>query len=210
MKIGLILSASALAVAAVAVAAMPLQDAKAKTRPDDKAALGAMDPAAMEAAMKKASTLGPQHADLKQMVGTWKTHVKEWEDPAQPAQESDGTSVMEMSLGDRQLIEHFSGTMMGMPYEGTGILGFNNMTGEYEHVWMDNFNTGKMWSHGTKAADGTVTMTADTQCPMGPMQCRMVTTHVSDNAQHFEMYGTVAGAPEFKMMEIDYTRSASR
>jgi UPF0288 family protein (methanogenesis marker protein 3) len=99
---------------------------------------------------------------------------------------------------------------MGQPYEGMGILGFNTTTGEYEHVWMDNYGTGKMWSHGTKAADGTITTTADTQCAMGPMKCRMITTHVSDNAQHFEMFCTMGGMPEFKMMEIDYTRGASR
>lgn len=209
MKIGLILSAGALAVAAVAVAAMPLQDAKAKSR-DDHGAMAGMDKAAMQAEMEKAGALGPQHAELKRMVGTWSTKVKMWEDPSQPPQESNGTSTMEMAMGGRQLIEHFSGTMMGQPYEGMGILGYNNSTGEFEHVWMDTMNTGKLWSHGTKAADGTVTMMGEMTCAMGPQKMRMVTTHADGDSQHFEMYCTMAGMPEMKVMEIDYTRGASR
>jgi len=209
MKIGLLLSAGALAVAAVAVAAMPPQDAKAKTRDDKAAGMHGMDQAAMEAKMKELGTPGPQHAELKKMAGTWTVAMKCWMDPSQPPQASTGTSTIEMA-NDRFLIEHFSGEMPGMGhYEGTGTLGFNNATKEYEHVWRDNFNTGMMWSHGTKAADGTCTMTGNSNCAMGPMTCRTVSKMTGDNAFHFEMYGTMTGAPEMKMMEMDYTRGGA-
>jgi hypothetical protein len=207
MKTGLMLGLGALAVAAVAVAAVPVQDAKAKSR-DEKTAAGAhggMDKAAMEARMKELGTPGPAHAELKKMVGTWEIQMKCWEDPSQPPQESSGTSQMEMSF-DRHLVEHFTGTLMGQPYEGTGLLGFNNATKEYEHVWRDSMNTGMMWSHGTKSADGTLTMTGESNCAMGPMSVRTVSKVSGDNAMHFEMYGTISGMPEMKMMEMDYSR----
>jgi len=209
MKYGVILSAGALAVAAVAVAAMPLQDAKAKTRGDDKAAAaGQMDPAMM-AKMKELSTPGAQHAELKKMVGTWNIAMKMWMAPGQPEMASTGTSTIEM-VNDRFLVEHFSGEMPGMGhYEGTGTMGFNNGTKEYEHVWRDNSNTGMMWSHGTKGADGTVTMTGNSTCAMGPMTCRTVSKMNGDNAFHFEMYCTMAGQPEMKSMEMDYTRAGA-
>ena len=208
MKFGLMLGAGALAVAAVAVAAVPVQDAKAKTRGDEHGAMGGMDAAAMEAAMKKASTPVAEHAELKKMVGNWEINMKCWQDPSQPPEETTGTSKIEMIFGDRQLVEHFSGSMMGQPYEGMGIMGFNTSTGEYEHVWMDGMNTGKMWSHGKKAADGTLTMMGESHCAMGPMTCRMVMKDISADAHHFEMYCTMAGMPEMKMMEMDYKRAA--
>ena len=201
MKMGIFLSASALAVAAVAVAAMPLQDAKAKSKPDDKAAHG-MDPAAMEAMMKP----GPAHAEMKKQVGTWTVKQKCWEDATKPATESTGTATFEMS-NDRHLIQNYSGEMPPYgKYAGTGIMGFNNATQQYEHVWRDTMNTGMMWSTGTKAADGTITLKGTSHCAMGEMSCRMVSKMTSDNAMHFEMYGTMAGQPEMKMMELDYTR----
>jgi len=205
MKFAVILSAGALAVAAVAIAAMPVQDAKAKTKPDDKAMGGAMDPAAMHAKMMELNKPGPEQAELKKMVGTWQIKCKSWEAPGEP-QESTGTSTIEM-VNDRFIIEKFSGEMPGMGhYEGTGTMGFNNATKEFEHVWRDNMNTGMMWSTGKKAPDGTTTMMGKSHCPMGEMSCRTVSKMMGDNAFHFEMYGTIAGAPEMKMMEMDYTR----
>jgi hypothetical protein len=206
MKFAVILSAGALAVAAVAVAAMPVQDAKAKSRPDDKANAGAaMDPAAMHAQMMELGKPGPEQAQLKKMVGTWQIACKSWEGPGEP-QLSTGTSTIEM-VNDRFLIEKFSGEFPGMGhYEGTGTMGFNNATKEFEHVWRDNFNSGMMWSTGTRGADGSVTLTGKSHCPMGEMSCRSVSKMMGDNAFHFEMYGTMAGMPEMKMMEMDYTR----
>ena len=205
MKIGLILSAAALCVAAVAVAAMPVQDAKAKAKPDDKM-MG--DKAAMDAAWTKAAELGPQHAELKKMVGNWTTHVKDYGAGPDKPLESDGTTTYEMALGDRFLIEHSKGSMGGMPFEGLGILGYNNITGQYDSVWLDNMGTQIMVSHGTKGADGAVTFKGDMDNPMGggKMPVRFIVKHADDNHSHFEMYASMGG-PEMKVLEMDSTRS---
>jgi Protein of unknown function (DUF1579) len=209
MKIGLLLSAGALVVAAVAVAAMPPQDARAKSREDESAAKPGMDTAAMHAQMVEMNKPGPEHAEMKKMVGTWQVAVKTWDDPAQSPDNSTGTSIIEMA-NDRQLLEHFTGTFAEMgKYEGWGVLAFNNATKEYEHVWRDNMNTGLMWSTGKKAADGTLTMTGKSTCAMGPMTCRTVSKMNGDNAYHFEMYCTIQGMPEMKMMEMDYTKGGA-
>ena len=207
MKIGLILSAGALAVAAVAVAAMPLQDAKAKGR-DDHAGHGhgAQDP--MMEAMIKAGTPGPQHDEMKKMAGTWKAHVKSYNDPNQPPAESDGTSTYEMTLDGRYLLERFSGEMPGMgPFNGMGILAFNNVTSEYEHIWMDSMSTGIFMSKGKPNADGSCTFKGEMDNPMGggKWPCRMEFKPAGENQRHFEMWCSMGG-PEVKMMEITYTR----
>lgn len=204
MKMGIFLSAGALAVAAVAVAAMPLQDAKAKSKPDDKAMHG-MDPA-MAAKMKELGTLGPAHADMKKKVGTWNVSMKCWMDPSQPPSESTGTSTISLEF-DRHMVENFSGEMPGMGhFDGRGVLAYNNATKEYEHVWRSSMDTGMMFSKGTMAADGTLTLTGNSHCVEGPMTCRMVTKPTGENTFTFEMYCSVQGKPEAKSMELHYTK----
>jgi hypothetical protein len=120
--------------------------------------------------------------------------------------ESDGTNTYEMALGDRFLIEHSKGSMGGMAFEGMGILGYNNFTGQYDSVWLDNMGTQIMVSHGTKGADGAITFKGEMDGPGGKIPSRFIEKHVDDNHSHFEMYGSMGG-PEMKLMEMDSTRS---
>ena len=203
MKFGLILSAAALAVAAVAVAATPLQDAKAKV--DDK---GMGDMAAVQELWAKAGALGPQHEAFAQKAGTWNQVVKMYM-PGLPPMESKSTATRETILGGRFLIEKVKGDMGPMgPFEGQGMLGYNVMTKQYDHVWTDSMSTGMMISHGAAAADGTVAMTGEYDDPAGAkVKTRTVSKTVSDNEEHFEMYEIHGSAPEAKVMEITYTRA---
>jgi len=207
MKIGIILGAAALCVAAVAVAAMPVQDAKTKAKPDDKM-MGEM--AGMMEAWSKAGALGPQHQALAKQVGTWNQVVKMWMAPGAPPMETKSTATRELILGGRFLVEKVKGDMGPLgPFEGHGILGYNNLTKQYDHVWLDSMGTGMMISHGTAAPDGTITMTGQYDDAMtgGVTKTRTVSKMVSDNEQKFEMYETKGSAPEAKTMEITYTRA---
>jgi hypothetical protein len=209
MKIGLILSASALAVAAVAVAAMPLQDAKAKAKPDDKAMEEMAK--AMEA-WGPAGALGEQHKAFAKQTGSWDLTVKMYP-PGMPPMESKSTATRETILGGRFLVEKVKGEMApGMPFEGHGILGYNNLTKQYDHVWMDSMSTGMMLSHGTAGADGAITMTGEYDDAMtgGKTKTRTISRTVNDNEQTFEMYETRGSTPEVKSMEITYKRAAAR
>jgi hypothetical protein len=201
MKIGIILGLGAAAVAAVVLSAMP-QDAKAKTRDTGG------DDAMMEA-MMKAGTPGRAHKEFAQSAGEWKTVAKTWShtDPDAAPETSEGNSNIEMIMGGRYMIEKYSGEMPGMgPFEGMGIMAFNNVTSEFEHIWLDSMSTGVMYSSGTET-DGVITLTGEFADPMsGEMvQCRSVSTKVSDNERFFEMFCTMEGT-EIKMMEITYTR----
>jgi len=208
MKIGIILGAAALCVAAVAVAAMPVQDAKTKAKPDDKM-MGEM--AGMMEAWSKAGALGPQHQALAKQVGTWNQVVKMWMAPGAPPMETKSTATRELILGGRFLVEKVKGDMGPMgPFEGHGMLGYNNLTEQYDYVWMDSMSTGMMISHGTAEADGTITLTGDYDDPItdAKTKTRTVTKMISDNEQKFEMYESKDGQPEAKTMEIVYTRAA--
>ncbi|MBP9855658.1 MAG: DUF1579 family protein, partial [Candidatus Omnitrophica bacterium] len=101
---------------------------------------------AMQKQMMEYSTVNENHAVLNSLAGSWNTHASFWMDPKGPAQESDGTSQNAIIMGGRFLEQKFSGSMMGQPFEGRGIFGYDNFRKEYTGIWFDNFATGMMVS----------------------------------------------------------------
>jgi hypothetical protein len=187
------------------------KDAKAKpaSAPAAGGAAPAMDPAIM-AKMTAFATPGPDHKVLDACVGKWTTHVKIWMDPAAPATESDGTGEGKWIMGGRYLQEDFKGTVMGQPFEGMGITGFDNMKKAYVGTWIDNFGTGIMTSEGTyDAAKKTISCTS--QCPDATMtkyvSSRMVSTLIDANTHKLEMFAPDKSGKEYRSMEITYTRA---
>lgn len=182
--------------------------AKTTAAKQDAKAQAPMTEAEMMAAWDKARTLGPQHEAFAKDVGTWDLTLTAWMDPSAPPETYTSTAVRELALGGRYLIEKVKGDMGEFgPFEGMGILGFNNLTQQYSHVWMDSMSTGWMQSTGTASADGTVTMTGSYDDAMtgGKTKARTVTKHISADEQHFAMYED-RGQGETKTMEIVYKR----
>ena len=179
---------------------------------DKKAASkkGEPDQAAMMAAMQKYATPGPEHALLKQLAGQWTCNVKMWMDPSKPPQESPATEEAKMVMGDRYLHQHVNGNFMGMPFEGSGLMGYDNAKKKYIGAWIDNMGTGIMTSEGTyDAAKKTFTMESTFIDPMTgkPAKSRAVLRIESDTKHVYEMYSKPPGSnKEMKMMEITYTR----
>ena len=208
MKLGFLISVGALAAAALAAATIP-QDAKphypetpSATPPSQQA----QDQAAMQDAMRKAAAVGDQQRDFGKCVGTWQVKYTCFMDPSHP-QEGSGTSTFETILGGRYLVEHASGTMPPMgPFQGMGVMGFNNTTNEYEHVWLCDQGTGIMSSHGTRLPDGTVSMTGEYVDPVTKSKstCQMTWKDLSENEKRFEM--TCKQPTNEMRMEALYTR----
>jgi hypothetical protein len=168
------------------------------------------DQQAMMDKMMKAATPGPQHAMLAKMAGEWNASVKFMMDPAQGWQESQSTSTVTSLMDGRYCQEVTNGQMMGMPFSGQGLTGFDNVTGKYVSTWIDNMGTGIMTSVGTADASGKVITWVGTMSDpvTGKMtKERMITTIVDDNHHTFEMYSVPPGQKkEMKTMTIEYTR----
>jgi hypothetical protein len=98
--------------------------------------------------------------------------------------------------------------MMGNPFTGIGVTGYDNHTQKYVSTWIDSMGTAIPFFEGTGSADGkTITQEACYEDPIkGPMKWGSVTRIVDDNTHVFEMYGTDKSGKEEKMMEITYTR----
>ena len=171
---------------------------------------GAADQQAMMEKMMKAATPGPQHELLKKMAGEWNAKVTSMMDPSKPAQVENSTSTLTMLMDGRYCQEVVSGQMMGQPFSGMGITGYDNVLGKYVSTWIDNMGTGIMTSTGTADASGKVITWIGTMSDpvTGKVSKeRMVTTIADDDHHTFEMYGTPPGGKkEMKMMTIEYSR----
>jgi hypothetical protein len=168
------------------------------------------DQQAMMDKMMKAATPGPQHEMFKKMAGEWSTTVKFLADPTQPMQESQGTSTITALMDGRYCQEVATGQMMGQPFSGMGITGYDNVMGKYVSSWIDNMGTGIMTGTGTANASGKVISwngTMSDPVTGKPTKERMVTTIADDNHYTFEMYGIPPGAKkEMKTLTIEYSR----
>ena len=163
--------------------------------------------AEMQAYMK-AGTPGAEHKMLSQAAGSYELVVKSWHDPAGPAEESKGTATRKMVLDGRVMVEEVKSSMMGMPFSGTGMHGFDNVTGKHWSTWMDSMSTGLMVSEGTCDEKGACTFTGSWNDPVKktPITATMKTRWTSPTTEVFEMYAPGPDGKEMKMMEITYTK----
>jgi hypothetical protein len=101
-----------------------------------------MDAQAMMDVYTKLGTPGTPHKVLASMAGSWITKTKGWMEPDKPPMESKGTCEQKMLLGGRFLQQEYSGDMMGSPFTGIGVTGYDNHTKKYVSTWMDSMGTG--------------------------------------------------------------------
>ncbi len=190
-------------VATLCVALM-VSPVSAKEKKHDKP----MDPQAMMELWKQLGTPGEPHKLFATLVGSWTTTTKEWMEPGKPPMESIGTAEMKLLLDGRFLYQEFNGQMMGQPFNGIGIDGYDNMRKKYVTAWMDSMGTGIFFMEGTASPDGrTITLRGSHPEPGGgKMTHRAIWKIIDADNQTFDMYGAHHGQKETRMMEIVYTR----
>ncbi len=163
--------------------------------------------AEMEAYMK-AGTPGAPHEALASTTGSYDLKIKSWHEPGGPAMEETGTATRTMGLDGRVLMEDIKASMMGMPFTGHGMMGYDNVSGKYWSTWTDSMSTGVMVSEGTCDAEKACSFTGSWNDPIkkGPVTMRMTTRWTSPTTQIFEMHGPGKDGKEMKMMEMTYTK----
>lgn len=163
------------------------------------------DPEAMMKAYLELAKPGPAHAKLAEMAGDWDYVMRSYEDPEHPM-EITGTAAMSMVMGGRYLKQETEGMMMGSPFTGVGVTGYNNITKEYESIWYDNMGTGIMKSVGGAEGD-VIVMHSEYVDPMTrrSMQVKTVMEMLGPDEHRFTWYN-VDGDSEVKAFDITYTR----
>ena len=157
---------------------------------------------------------GKFHAHLEPLVGRWTQSVKMWMAPGAPPVVSTGTTESKWILGGRFLLqevkEDVKGDMDHPPFEGAGLIGYDNFKKKYTSVWVDNMGTAIMTSLGTCDDSGKVfTMIGrhdDVFTGRLDQKFKAITRIVDNDTLIDEMYVTGPDGKEFKMLEITYTR----
>jgi hypothetical protein len=161
---------------------------------------------AMMDAMMKAATPGAEHAWLASLAGSWTFTGTSWMEPGGPGETFTGTAERTMIFGGRVLVEKVTSEFGGMPFEGMGMTGYDNVTQSWWGTWNDNMSTGMAISKGSCSAgkcEFTMTMP---DAVTGKMSTgRVVAEHMADHEAHV-MYAPGPDGKEFKVMEFHYSR----
>lgn len=177
-------------------------------------AFEAIDPEAMEPmeimqAMMEMGAPGEEHAELMTQAGLWETRIRMRMAPDAPWEEYSGSSKIQKALGGRYLIEKFEAEMGMMgTMSGLLILGYSNLTEEYQSLWFDSSSTYPSIAKGKVREDGRTElhgMMKDLITPQG-RPYRIVITPKSNDHYLMEMYDTIPPAGEVMVMTIDYHR----
>lgn len=185
---------------ALGILSLSAKDEKKKTPPT---------PEEMQKAWQEASTPGAAHKVLNAYTGEWQVHTKMWMQPGAPPMESDGTAVAAWILGGRYVEMTVHSTMMGQPFEGRAITGYDNLKKAYTSFWVDNMGTGMTTSSGSASADGkTFTFEGkmdDVMTGEKDKTYKFIDQLVSKDEIHSEIHDVSLGANS-KIMEMTYKR----
>lgn len=167
-----------------------------------------MDHDAMMAAWQKAMTPAAGHRRLEPMIGSWSAKTTFVMAPGAPPQVSEGMSEHRWALGGRYLEQIYTGTSMGMPFEGLGYTGFDNGRNRYIGCWMDTFGTGIMASLGVgKPTDETIEFETEAHEPSGKPIRFWNKIRFQDRDHHsYEMWTKAPNGRRYRNMLVEYTR----
>ena len=163
---------------------------------------------AMMEKYKEFSTPNENHKVLETLVGGWDYSIKWWMSPDAKPEASAGTSEIKSIMGGRFIEQAVEGTSMGQPFEGMGLMGYNNEKKQYQSIWIDNMGTGIMTGSGSYDPNTkTLTDRGKFSCPAeGEKSYRGVLKMIDNDNFTYEWYMPGPDGNEFRAMEIVYTR----
>lgn len=173
-----------------------------------------MDEKKREAMMKAwmaAGTPGTPHELLGRMVGSWEVRGRMWmEGPEGPVSESRGTVETRWLLPGLWVQDEVEMEMMGRPFRGYGVSGYDNLKKKYVAMWCDSSSTALLTMEGNLDAGGkTLALFGVANDPVMGEQDKLMgyVTHFEDADHHRFEIRDYALAPEgVRTMELLYAR----
>jgi len=170
---------------------------------------GAPDMEAKMAEYAKYHTPGEHHKHMQEMIGDWDVVGKFWMGPGEPMM-STGTAKFTSLYGGLYVKQEYKSAMMGMPLEGTGLMGYDLFNDQHWAIWYDNMSSGIYKSTGTcDAEDMVMTSTGMMDDPMTgrkDVKVKETVKTIDDDTFVFTMYEVGEDGTETKTMEMTYTR----
>ena len=168
-----------------------------------------MDSAAMAKAWQDFATPGEMHKWMEKTNGTWEGEVSQWMAPDAPPSKSKAMIVQNSLLGGRYVQGKYSGNMMGQPFEGISILGFDNAKKIYTSTWIDNMGTGIVHMSGSfDETTGTLNLKGHQTDPMTgkDSDIREEMKIINDISYSMSMFGSGMDGKEMKFMEAVFNK----
>jgi hypothetical protein len=146
---------------------------------------------------------GPEHKLLARTVGKWDSTME------MGGQSSKGQMTVELGPGGFTTFSTFNSDMMGMPFIGRGIDGYDANKKKFISVWTDNMTASPTLLEGTHdEKTNTLTMYGEMMDMTGKMaKHRYVTTWPDANTMHFEVFGPGLDGKEVSSFTITYKRA---
>ena len=155
------------------------------------------------------ATPGAPHKAMEATVGSWDVKTKAWMAPGAPPTETTGTSENKMILGGRFLEQHYEGTMMGQPFSGVGVTGYDNYKKKVVATWMDSMSTSIMTMTGSWDKAGKVLTsygTMDDVVAKKPVKMKSKVTIVDADHHTYEAWHELPDGKWTQDLDISYTR----
>jgi len=176
------------------------------TTGQDTGAVPTDDP--LMAAMQQVGQPGPFHENLEMLVGDWHGTVKIWMTHDAEPMQSEGDVSRRWVLDKRFVQEKVTAETPDGTFSGLAYVGYNNMTKQYESVWMENMNTAMMIETGVYNADTKSFMFfGNHRMPTGEDRISYSEINVSDPNRHI-MTGWAIDAEgnRYKSFEGDFKK----
>jgi hypothetical protein len=168
---------------------------------------GEKTPDQMMALMKKWSATDEHHKELAWYLGTWDTEMRM---TGAPAAEK-GTSEFKWIVDGRWIAEDFNGTLMGAPYHGYGVMGFDRFKKKWVSTWVSSADTAMLRFEGVVVdPTGKVKvlwcnldeyLTGERDRP-----AKGVYRKIDENTFLYELWDMAMGLEGGKVLEITYKR----
>ncbi len=164
-------------------------------------------PALAAAQMPPMPTPGPEHAVLKEDVGTWDASIEMMMPGAPPTPPSKGVEVNTMGCNGLCLVTDFKGELMGGPFQGHGVSTWDPAKKKYVGSWSDSMAPGlavteATWDPAKKTMNGTM----DTPDGSGGTAKMRSTVEYPAGKRVFSMFMTGPDGKEMPTMRITYTK----
>ena len=152
---------------------------------------------------------GPEHARLTALCGTWDVELAFWFKPGAAGVTSKGTSTIRPLFDGLFVEEKIEGALNGAPFTTLSWTGFNAATHQYEATRIASTNTIRIaetgaWDEQARQFElqAAYSLAGDTWTQ------RTVIQPTSADAMIVASYLSFGKVPEWKGVEIKYTRKA--
>ena len=152
-------------------------------------------------------TAGPEHAILKEDVGTWDASIEMMMPGAPPMPPAKGVETNVLSCNGLCLVTDFKGEIMGGPFQGHGVSTWDPAKKKYIGSWSDSMAAGlavteATWDQAKKTMNGAMDAPDGSG---GTVKMRSMVEY-SAGKRVFSMFMTGPDGKEMPTMRITYTK----